>query len=167
VNFELRAADEAILSDTGFLQATADLKWIRSVLPRGRVLLRSRAGVTEEDHFNLLPPSVRFFAGGDDSVRGFDFESLGPADANGAVIGGPYLFEASVEYEHEIKPRWSLAFFTDGGNAFDDAGLEMRTGAGIGARWRSPLGPVRIDVAWPVNDVEHGPRLHVSLGPDL
>jgi len=166
-NVELRGADEALLSDTGFVQATMSYKWIRSLWPRGRLLLRSRAGYMVEDDFSLLPPSVRYFAGGDVSVRGFDFESLGPVDENGAVIGGDRLIELSVEYEHEILPRWSLAIFADGGNAFDEHGLDMRTGAGFGARWRSPIGPVRVDVAWPVNDPEHGARLHVSLGPDL
>jgi len=167
LNFELRAADENALSDTSFVQTTVSVKWIRSVFGRSRVLLRGRAGYTAEDSFERLPPSIRFFAGGDSSIRGFDFESLGPVDADGAVIGGPRLIEVSAEYEREIKPRWSLAVFADGGNAYGESGLKMRTGAGIGARWRSPLGPVRIDVAWPVNDPEHGARLHVGLGPDL
>jgi translocation and assembly module TamA len=83
------------------------------------------------------------------------------------VIGGSRLIELSAEYERDIKPRWSLAVFTDSGNAFDSSGLKMRTGAGFGARWRSPLGPVRIDLAWPINDFETGPRLHINLGPDL
>ena len=165
--FELRAADEEFLSDTNFVQATATVKWVRTVTRRGRVLLRGGAGYTVDDIFADLPPSIRFFAGGDNSIRGFDFESLGPVDANGEVIGGNRLIELSAEYEHEIRPKWSLAVFADGGNAFDESGLDVRTGAGIGTRWRSPVGPVRIDVAWPVNDPEHGPRLHISLGPDL
>lgn len=165
--FELRAADEEFLSDTNFVQATATVKWVRTVTRRGRVLLRGGAGYTVDDVFADLPPSIRFFAGGDNSIRGFDFESLGPVDANGEVIGGNRLIELSAEYEHEIRPKWSLAVFADGGNAFDESGLDVRTGAGIGTRWRSPVGPVRIDVAWPVNDPEHGPRLHISLGPDL
>lgn len=167
VSFELRAADEALISDTGFFQGLASFKWIRSVTERGRILLRARGGYTEEDEFERLPPSVRFFAGGDNSVRGFEFETLGPVDMNGDVIGGSRLFETSIEYEHEVKPRWSVAVFTDSGNAFNETKVDLRTGAGIGARWRSPLGPVRFDVAWPVNDIEHGPRLHISLGPDL
>jgi len=167
LSFELRAADEEFLSDTSFVQATAGVKWVRTVIPRGRVLLRGSAGYTVDDVFEELPPSIRFFAGGDNSVRGFDFETLGPVDANGEVVGGNRLIELSAEYEHDIKPKWSLAVFADGGNAFDESGLDMRTGAGIGARWRSPVGPVRIDVAWPVNDPAHGPRLHISLGPDL
>lgn len=165
--FELSAADEDFLSDTSFFQTIVQAKWIRTVNPRGRVLLRGRAGYTVDDVFEELPPSIRFFAGGDSSIRGFDFETLGPVDANGEVVGGSRLLEVSAEYEHDIKPRWSLAVFADGGNAFDEFGLDMRTGAGLGARWRSPIGPVRIDVAWPVDDVEHGARLHIILGPDL
>jgi translocation and assembly module TamA len=165
--FELRAADDGLLSDTGFMQVTASVKWIRRVSERGRVLLRGHSGYTDADEFAKLPPSIRFFAGGDSSIRGFDFRSLGPLDQNGEVIGGTRLLELSAEYEHEIRPRWSLAIFADGGNAFDASGFEMRKGAGFGARWRSPLGPIRIDIAWPVNDIEQGARLHLVLGPDL
>jgi len=165
--FELRAADEQLLSDTSFVQVTAQMKWVRSVTGRGRVLLRGGAGYTVDDVFADLPPSIRFFAGGDYSIRGFDFESLGPVDENGEVIGGNRLIELSAEYEHDIRDKWSIAVFADGGNAFDETGFDMRTAAGIGTRWRSPVGPVRIDIAWPVNDPEHGPRFHISLGPDL
>jgi translocation and assembly module TamA len=57
--------------------------------------------------------------------------------------------------------------FVDSGNAFNGKKIDARTGAGIGARWQSPLGPVRVDIGAPVNDPDHSPRLHVSLGPDL
>jgi translocation and assembly module TamA len=165
--FELRAADDQFLSDTSFVQTTAQVKWVRTVTSRGRVLLRGSAGYTVDDVFAELPPSIRFFAGGDYSIRGFDFESLGPVDENGEVIGGNRLIELSAEYEHDIKAKWSIAVFTDSGNAFNEEGLDMRTSAGIGTRWRSPVGPVRIDIAWPINDVESGAHFHISLGPDL
>jgi translocation and assembly module TamA len=167
LSFDVRAADDQVLSDTSFVQTLVSTKWIHSFAGGGRVLLRARAGYMVEDDFEKLPPSVRFFAGGDQSVRGFDFESLGPVDANGAVVGGNRLIELSAEYERAIRPRWSLAVFSDAGNAFNEGFPEFRRGAGIGARWRSPLGPVRIDLAWPINDVESGARLHVSLGPDF
>jgi translocation and assembly module TamA len=167
LDFEARAANEALVSDTSFVQTTARVKWIRSVWEHSRLLFRGAAGYTSANEFERLPPSIRFFAGGDQSIRGFGFESLGPVDENGAVIGGTRLIELSAEYEREIKPRWSIAIFADSGNAFNGRHIDMRTGAGIGARWRSPLGPVRVDIAWPVNDIEHGARLHVSLGPDL
>jgi translocation and assembly module TamA len=166
-NFELRGADDNLLSDTSFVQLTAQAKWIHSLSQRGRVLLRGRAGYTAESEFDRLPPSIRFFAGGDQSIRGYDYQSLGPVDANGEVVGGSRLLELSAEYEHQIRPRWSLAIFGDGGNAFHGTDYKMRKGAGFGARWRSPVGPVRVDLAWPVRDGEHGVHLHISLGPDL
>jgi len=167
LSFDLSAANDSVLSDVSFIQLVTQLKWIRTVAERNRLLLRARGGATKDDNFALLPPSIRFFAGGDQSIRGFDFESLGPVDQNGEVIGGTRLLEFSAEFEHEIRPRWSIATFVDAGNAFDSGSFTLRKGAGFGARWRSPLGPVRIDVAWPINDIEKGPRLHVSLGPDL
>jgi translocation and assembly module TamA len=109
---------------------------------------------------------VRFFAGGDNSVRGYKFESLGPEDETGKVIGGSGLLTASFEYEHPLINRWSIAVFVDSGNAFTGSRFEPKTGAGVGARWQSPLGPVRIDLAFPLDDDEDA-RLHVSLGPDL
>jgi translocation and assembly module TamA len=167
LSFDLSAANDSLLSDVSFVQLVTQLKWVRTVAEHNRVLLRARGGATKDDNFALLPPSIRFFAGGDQSIRGFDFESLGPVDQNGEVIGGTRLLEFSAEFEHEIKPRWSLATFVDAGNAFNSGSFTLRKGAGFGARWRSPLGPVRIDVAWPINDIEQGPRLHISLGPDL
>ena len=167
LEFELRGAGDALGSDTSFVQAIVDYKVIRSFGAGSRMLLRARAGGTAEDEFSDLPPSVRFFAGGDNSIRGYGFESLGPQDDAGEVVGGSRLVVASVEYEYPIGPKWSVAGFVDSGNAFAGSTIEARTGAGFGARWQSPLGPIRIDVRVPVNDREHGPRLHISLGPDL
>jgi translocation and assembly module TamA len=166
-DFELRGAGDALGSDTSFIQAVASTKWITSLSNRARVIARARLGVTWEDEFEDLPPSVRFFAGGDTSIRGYEFESLGPMDAAGQVIGGSRLAVASVEYEHPIRQRWSFAVFVDSGNAFTNGDFDAKTGAGIGARWLSPLGPIRLDIGFPINDPEHGARIHVSLGPDL
>jgi translocation and assembly module TamA len=167
VDFELRGAGETLGSDTTFLQFVTGAKWITSLASSARVLVRGTLGVTWEDDFAALPPSVRFFAGGDNSIRGYAFEALGPEDANGDVIGGPRLVIGSVEYEHPVRPRWSVAAFTDFGNAFDGSDIDIKTSAGIGARWQSPLGPVRLDIGVPLDDPEHDARLHVSLGPDL
>lgn len=167
LDFSLRGASDSLGSDTDFLQATASAKWIRSLPGSARILLRGELGATWENDFDALPPSVRFFAGGDTSVRGYDFESLGPVDANGQVTGGTRLAVASVEYEHPVRPRWSVAAFVDTGGAFREGDAEMHTGVGIGLRWQSPLGPIRVDVARPLDASDRGPRLHVSLGPDL
>jgi translocation and assembly module TamA len=167
LSLELRAATDAVLSDTSFLQAIARGKWIWT-LPRGRrFLVRGDVGVTAKHDFDELPASVRFFAGGDNSVRGYEFEALGPVDAEGQVIGGSALATGSFEFEQPLTRRWSMAFFVDSGNAFEGSRLDARTGAGLGARWQSPLGPIRLDVAHPFDDDTTDWRLHVSLGPDL
>lgn len=166
-DLELRAANESLGSDATFLQTTLKGKWIRS-LPRGaRFLMRAEVGATLKNRLEDLPASVRFFAGGDQSVRGYEFESLGPQDAAGNVIGGSRLAVASFEFEQPLVNRWSLAFFVDSGNAFEGSKLDAKTGAGLGVRWRSPLGPIRADIGFPLDGERSSPRLHISLGPDL
>jgi translocation and assembly module TamA len=167
LDLELRGAADSLGSDTDFLQLVVKYKWIRSFGNRGRVLARGDLGATGVGQFDKLPPSVRFFAGGDNSVRGYDFESLGPADSEGRIIGGSRLLVASVEYEHRVKPKWSVAAFVDAGNAFSGSQIDVKRGAGIGARWQSPLGPVRLDVAFPLDDPTRTARIHINLGPDL
>jgi translocation and assembly module TamA len=82
-------------------------------------------------------------------------------------VGGSALAEGSFEFEKPLNQRWSLAFFVDSGNAFDGSQLDSKTGAGLGGRWQSPLGPIRIDLAHPFDDAATSWRVHVSLGPDL
>ncbi len=167
IDIEVRGGSDRLGSDTSFLQTIVEGKWIWSAPSSARFIVRTRAGVTWEREFEQLPPSVRFFAGGDNSVRGYSFESLGPADEDGRIIGGAKLLTASFEYEHPLKGRWGLAAFVDSGNAFNGSSVDARTGAGLGGRWQSPLGPVRLDLAVPLDDEDRSFRVHVSLGPDL
>lgn len=167
LDLELRAAADRFGSDTSFVQLLTDIKWIRTVQSDDRILMRAQLGGTLEKSFRELPPSVRFFAGGDNSVRGYDFETLGPVNEDGEVIGGSRIFTASIEYERAVRERWSVAFFADTGNAFDDSNIDLHTGIGIGARWQSPLGPIRIDIARPLDGLDRDLRLHINLGPDL
>lgn len=167
LQFELRGASDAAGSDTSFMQLTAAGKWIWPLLRESRMLVRAEAGRIWFDKFADLPPSVRYFAGGDYSVRGYDFETLGPVNELGEIIGGSRLFTASFEFEMQLRPAWSIALFSDVGNAFSDSNADLHSSFGVGARWRSPLGPVRIDVARPLDGVDRDLRLHVTLGPDL
>lgn len=167
VELEIRGASDALGSDTSFAQTIARGKWIWSLPSLARIIVRADVGATAEKSFDELPPSVRFFAGGDNSVRGYDFEALGPVDENGEVIGGSSLVTASFEYEHPIRARWSIATFVDSGNAFERSAMDAKTGAGFGARWQSPLGPIRIDLAHPFDDDTTDWRVHITLGPDL
>lgn len=163
---QLRTANNSLVSDTSFTQLYATLKYIHKLGP-GRLLTRLEAGVTDTGEFNKLPSSIRFFAGGDNSVRGYDYKSLGPVDSNGQVVGGTNLLVGSLEYDYLIKPRWVLAIFYDHGNAYTSADADFKRSAGIGARWLSPIGPIRIDIATPLDEEDQDIRLHLSMGPDL
>lgn len=167
LQLELRGAAEQVLSDTSFVQAIAAAKFIHPLGQRGRLLTRAEVGTTWTSGFEDLPASVRFFAGGDRSVRGFEFDSLGPTDSQGNVIGGRHLLVGSVEYEHKIKGKWRGAVFVDAGNAVDAFGDELETGVGVGVRWVSPIGLLRVDLAAAVSEPGNPLRLHVTLGPDL
>ena len=162
----MRGASENLASDTDFAQLRGALKFIVSFDARNRLLLRGGLGTTETSEFNQLPSSIRFFAGGSQSVRGYSYESLGPEDENGDVIGGRHLLTGSIEFEHYFNDRWGAAVFLDAGNAIDDFDDDLEQGAGFGMRWKSPVGPVRVDVANAISDSEDW-RLHVTIGPDL
>ncbi|MGD2118680.1 MAG: autotransporter assembly complex family protein, partial [Chromatiales bacterium] len=166
LNLELRAAEESLLSDVSFLQVIGGGKWIEP-LSSGRLLMRLDAGYSLTPELTDLPASYRFFAGGDQSVRGYAFESLGPKNADGQVIGGSHLLTGSIEYEHVIKGDWSGAVFVDAGNAFDDWNEDLKSSAGLGLRWRSPVGPIRLDLAVPEDKSEDDFRIHFSMGSDL
>jgi translocation and assembly module TamA len=170
-------------SDTDFAQAWVSAKHINGFGPlfgvvpllglsRARLLLRAEAGLTEYADFDELPASIRFFAGGDSSVRGYDYQSLGPTDDNGDVSGGPQLLVGSAEVDYRVWRKWAVAAFIDAGNAFylDDTpsfgDINFARGVGVGLRWLSPLGPIRFDVAKAL-DVNQSVRFHLSMGPDL
>ncbi len=169
VNLELKGAAEAALSDTSFARTLLSIATVYGLPLDSRALLRGRFGAMWVDEFRRLPPSERFFAGGDNSIRGYDIESLGPVDTSGDVIGGTYLGVLSAELEHYFTERWGVAAFVDSGNAFggDGSSTGFQTGIGLGARWRSPVGPVRLDIAHPLDDVSNDFRIHVRIGPDL
>lgn len=167
--YALRFAPESPLSNTTFSQVTADAKWIRRISRNERLILRTSLGAMVVDDFNELPPELRFFAGGDRSIRGFDYQQLGTTNDQGKVIGGTYLTVVSAELEHYFLPKYGAAVFVDGGDAFRTGEFDMNVGAGIGARWRSPVGVVRLDIGKPVQSRlgDDGIRFHISIGPDL
>ncbi len=153
---------------TRFAQALADVIWIRGLGRNNRLILRGDAGITSVADFNKLPPQLRFFAGGDRSIRGFAYQAIGPRNGYGLVVGGQRLLVASATVEHYFTRDWGMAAFVDSGDAFDGTAFHDNTGAGLGLRWRSPVGMVRIDVGFPIkNRYYHGAQLHIVIGPDL
>jgi len=168
VNIYARSTVGTLLSDTRFSQIAADAKWIRAFTRRDRLILRGAMGYTATGNFDALPPQLRFFAGGDRSVRGYGFQTIGPKNAFGRVIGGKNLLVASTEVEHYFTRNWGMAAFVDAGNAFSGTNYSPRIGTGLGVRWLSPVGMIRVDLGTPINDQQrHGVELHLVIGPDL
>ena len=168
LSFDARSTAGDLLSSARFSQITADAKWIRAFWRNNRLILRGTLGHTWTDDFEALPPQLRFFAGGDQSIRGYSFQAIGPENTYGRVIGGNSLAIASATVEHYFTPRWGIATFIDAGNAFNGTDIHAKIGTGIGVRWRSPVGMIRVDLGTPVNDAQrHGIELHLVIGPDL
>ncbi len=168
VRLELRGAYEGLISTATLLQTKAHAKGIYRFGESGRLSARADAGWTLTDSIDDLPATLRFFAGGDNSVRGYRYQSLGPRDSDGDVKGGKHLLTGSVEYEHPVFGEdWWVAAFLDAGNAFDTNDVDMRYGYGLGLRWYSPVGRVRLDVAIPDDTEDDRWRLHFGLGADL
>jgi translocation and assembly module TamA len=165
-DFALRGADEELGSDVSFSQVYSSLKFITSLNRNNRIIARGSVGSTSTNDFDKLPPSVRFFTGGSQTVRGYEYRSLGPEDDSGDVIGARRLLTGSLEFEHSLNDRWAVAVFYDVGNAIDDFDDDLERGAGFGVRWNSPVGPVRIDLANAISDDESW-QLHINIGPDL
>ncbi len=163
---DLRGAHESLLSDSTLVQMQIQAKQIIKLPADMRLIARFEGGVTWEDAFDDLPPSLRFFTGGDGSVRGYGLDTIGTADLQGNVIGGSRLLVASVEWDVPVRAQWSAALFYDTGSAYDTS-VEFNSSVGLGLRWYSPLGPIRLDLAHPLDDSGQAVRLHLSLGPDL
>lgn len=162
-----RGASNNFASDVSFTQARADGKLIYSLGRGGRFIVRAEIGGTWTEDFSVLPSSVRFYAGGDVSVRGYKYNSLGPTDPTGEVIGGPYLLTGSLEYEQHLYGNWGTAVFVDHGNALNAFSDPLKRGAGVGVRWFSPVGLIRFDIAWALSLDDRPWRIHVVIGPDL
>lgn len=160
-------ADDDLLSDVSLLQGRAT---VRGIVPAGlgaRLIAQVTLGATATDDFLDLPPELRFFAGGDRSVRGYGYQDLGDRDAEGLAIGGRYLATTSLEYERDFRPGWSAAGFVDAGDVWSEGRPQLEFGVGAGVRWQSPVGPIRVDVAYGFDEVVGGWQLHLSAGPDL
>ncbi|CAE6882669.1 COG0729 Outer membrane protein [Vibrio sp. B1FIG11] len=159
--------DPALLSETRVLRLLGRTSWIRGIGQNHRGLFRLEGGANVTDEFEKLSPSLRFFAGGDNNIRGYGYESISPTDSSGALTGAKYMVTSTLEYQYRVHGNWWGAVFYDIGDAFNKT-PEWKSGAGVGIRWASPVGPVSFDFAWGL-DAEPDPefRIHFSLGPEL
>lgn len=158
---QLGGAAKAVLSDQNFLRSY--FRYSQGI-PLGKsnsLLLRGEVGVTAAPSRDGIPQDYLFRAGGSNSVRGYAYQSLGVKE-NSATVGGRYLLTLSGEYTHWIDSAWGVAVFADAGQAGDDRKVfKLAPGYGIGARWKSPAGPLAVDLAW--GQRENELRLHFSL----
>ena len=163
----LRGASEKVASDASFAQMDLHWKGIARAGGRGRVLLRAEAGLLGTEDFHDLPSTIRYFAGGAQSVRAYEYQELGPRDSSGEPVGGSKLLFGSAELDYRLFGQWALAAFYDFGNALQSLSDPLASGAGAGVRWVSPVGMVRLDAAQALDDPSHHVQFQFSLGPDL
>jgi translocation and assembly module TamA len=167
-NLSARLAPSEVLSDTRFASLDLEVKWLRALGADMRLILRAEAGAMKVDDFDLLPPELRFFAGGDRSIRGFGYEEIGSRNQAGDVIGGDRLVEGTIELERYWRRGFGAAVFVDAGDAFLGEDFVLHVGVGAGVRWKSPVGVLRLDLAYPVESIDaSGWQIHFNIGPDV
>lgn len=171
--YSIEGAVKDVLSDTSFVIARAGLAGIYTFGTdlKHQVLARADLGYIYSDDFYQVPYRLRFFAGGDQSIRGYSNDSLGPRYKNDKfLIGGDALAVGSFEYNYQFRDGLRAAVFTDFGNAYDIKGDEnnsTKVSVGTGIRWASPIGPVRLDVAHGLTSDNDGFKVHFFIGSPL
>ena len=167
VDITLRGAAQALGSDTDFAQ----------VIATGKLIEAGRTGSLQSDHARYRGLDVEgqvrrpaadrsgFSRAATRAFAATRFRTSGP-ERDGNVIGGSRLLTGSLEVDYAFRPQWSVAAFIDSGSAYDDEPTFF-TGVGMGMRWYSPVGPMRVDVAHPLDDPSRQWRLYITIGPDL
>jgi translocation and assembly module TamA len=165
-SLEARGTHQNLGSDTGLIQFLASGNAVVPLPWKLKLLLRTQGGTTlKNEPLSQLPASLRFFAGGDQSVRGYGYQTIGPRDASGKVIGGEHLAVGSAEVEVPLGENWGVAAFFDLGSAFNAlTAIDWARGAGLGVRRYTMVGPVKIDIARQIGVADPSYRLHVSVG---
>jgi translocation and assembly module TamA len=165
----VRGAVEGAGSDASLLQMHADVRWYHGLGPQSRLIARGELGYTLTNALVDLPPTLRFHAGGDRSIRGYGWREVGPRVGQAGdefPVGAKHVVTASIEYETYFRDPWGVAVFVDTGSAFNDR-PDLRTGVGVGLRWRSPVGPLRIDIARGLDDPDSPFQITLNLGAEL
>lgn len=161
MEFQVGGGSSIALSDQNFVRLYGRLVHYRPVGERDVLILRAEGGATLAPSRDGIPQDFLFRTGGAQTVRGYAYQSLGVREGS-ATVGGRYLGVMSAEYVRWFRPDWGAAVFVDAGDATDDRrNFDLRTGYGVGARWRSPAGPLAMDLAW--GQQEQKLRLHFSV----
>ena len=158
------------LSEASFLKVQASSAWIRTYAENHRIVARAEVGYLHTKDIEKIPPALRFFAGGDRSVRGYGYKKIAPKNKNGKLVGGSRLLAGSLEYQYQVYPNWWAATFADSGLAANDyTTKELRYGAGVGVRWASPVGAIKFDIATPIRDKDNSKNIqfYIGLGTEI
>lgn len=155
------------VSDVSFAQGSVAAVWMHPLPWGGTFIGRTEQGAMLVDQFDRLPTSYRFYAGGMNSIRGYAYKELGAKDKLDNVVGGKFLSVVSAEYEQPVLDDWGVAAFIDAGNAFNPDNIDIKAGAGLGVRWYSPIGPIRLDFAIPLSDADSSFQIHFAAGARL
>ena len=162
----LEASNNLWFSSDDLIKGYGKIKLLRSY--QGHQLVTyAELGTIYADSIYDVPSSMRFFTGGDQSVRGYNYESIAPEDDQGYLLGGLYLAVASLEYRFPISENWKLALFSDAGTATDDFSEDISSSIGLGTVWASPIGPVRLYLARPFTHNTSSLAVHFMIGPEL
>jgi translocation and assembly module TamA len=166
--FSIEFADPLLGSNARLLRLHGRSVWLRSFGQNKdqRAIFRLDGGAVFAKSIKDVPPSMRFFIGGDNSIRGYGYDSIAPRDNKGELLGGQYMLTSSIEYQHRIYGNWWGALFYDYGSSWTKH-PHWKQGAGFGLRWASPIGPVRLDFAWGLNKKADRFQLNFVLGPEL
>ncbi|MGE6448059.1 autotransporter assembly complex family protein [Pseudoalteromonas sp. SD03] len=158
---------DSVLSSTNLVRVQLQHAWLRTYLDRHLIFLKANVGAMIVNDINNVPFSLRFYAGGDQSVRGFAYQSISPQNEQGERIGGKYLLASTVEYNYQFAKNWRAALFVDGGTATNDFSEQFEVGAGFGFRYLTPVGPIRVDHAWGLTKESKSTRLSITIGPEI
>lgn len=156
--FNLQGASDSLLSDTNFFQIQLADKFIRTPYKNTRIILQGNLSYTAAHDYNRIPPELRFYAGGSQNMRGYNFQQLGP---------GRYLTFLSAEAQYQIFNKWYAGIFYEVGNAYDHLPMQLQQDAGISLTWTSPVGSVHISLAKSTSEQGKPVKLQFYMGPDL
>ncbi len=179
-HYSVEYANPSLGSSVRLTRIQTKYKWIDTFFEKHRIVTRLDLGINlaAEEDLAFIPPSLRYFAGGDQSIRGYSYQELGPyldyTSASGEltrqVVGGRYLMVGSLEYQYYLTPTWRVAAFVDAGNAFDVNQIEPIVSVGPGIHWISPIGPIKLDLGVGLKEtdtVDRPWRIHLTMGSEL
>lgn len=173
--YSIEGAHLAAGSDNSFFRVHGRWNYITTLKPNHRLVARAELGAIYIDRDAELAPSLRFYAGGDQSIRGFAYQSIGseipissdPNEEDTIVVGGTRLMVASIEYQYYFNKKWRMALFSDGGSVANKGEFEPVYSVGTGLHYMSPVGAIKLDFAYGIDGDEQKWRIHINLGAEL